>query len=179
MIFRGFSETLAYGAKSRSVPRLVRACLTAFVMVGIAAVDAALADEKGEAKSIEVDQVIDPTATDVLRIFRFRPPLVRIPAGKTVRFLNSRGQHTVISIRKMWPKGVPEVNLSNISAADVTFNKAGLYGFTCRVHGRYGMVMLIAVGDEWPNMEAAKAGIPSGRPGIRMKQLLAELEKAR
>ena len=177
MIFPGFSESSANGAKYQGAKGIVRACLCACVMIGLAAVGVAQADEKGEAKSIEVDQVIDPTATDVLRIFRFRPPLVRIPAGRTVRFLNSRGQHTVISIRKMWPKGVPEVNLSNISAADVTFNKAGLYGFTCRVHGRYGMVMLIAVGDEWPNLDAAKAGIPSGRPGIRMKQLMAELEK--
>lgn len=179
MAVLGVSEDAGFGCEHSCLKRSLRIGLCALAMLGVAAVGTAQADPKGTPKSIEVDQVIDPTAGDVLRIFRFRPPLVRIPAGKTVRFLNSRGQHTVISIRKMWPKGVPEVNLSNISAADVTFNKAGLYGFTCRVHGRYGMVMLIAVGDKWPNLEAAKAGIPSGRAGIRMKQLLAELEQAR
>ena len=125
---------------------------------------------------IVVDQVTDPRAGDVFMMFRFKPALVRVPVGRKVRILNSRGQHTVVSIKKMWPAGVPVVNLSNLDAADLRFNRPGLYGFTCKVHGRYGMVMLLAVGESWPNLEAARAGMPGGRAGARMRQLFAELE---
>lgn len=124
---------------------------------------------------IEIDQVTDVSAGDVYKMFRFSPALVRVPVGKTLRFLNSRGQHTVVSIKKMWPDGVPRANLANIRAADFRFNRPGLYGFTCKVHGRYGMVMLVAVGDLWPNRDAATKGVPGGRAGERMRQLLAEL----
>lgn len=127
---------------------------------------------------IEIDQVTDVSAGDVYKMFRFRPALVRVPVGKTLRFLNSRGQHTVVSIKKMWPEGVPKANLANIRAADIRFNRPGLYGFTCKVHGRYGMVMLVAVGEQWPNREAATKGVPGGRAGERMRQLLAELGEA-
>lgn len=126
--------------------------------------------------AIEIDQITDVSAGDVFKMFRFQPALVRIPVGKTLRFLNSRGQHTVVSIRKMWPKGVPRANLANIAAADIRFNRPGVYGFTCKVHGRYGMVMLVAVGDSWPNLQAAKRGVPGGRAGERMRQLISELD---
>lgn len=143
----------------------------------LASVGAAIADTADKRPPIEIDQVTDVSAGDIFRMFRFKPALVRVPVGRTLRFLNSRGQHTVISIKKMWPQGVPRANLANIAAADIRFNRPGLYGFTCKVHGRYGMVMLVAVGDDWPNYEAAKAGVPGGRAGERMRQLLAELEK--
>ncbi len=151
------------------------------IMIAMALVTGSLAqsqmDGRQEKPPIEIDQITDVSAGDVYKMFRFSPALVRVPVGKTLRFLNSRGQHTVVSIKKMWPDGVPKANLANIRAADIRFNRPGLYGFTCKVHGRYGMVMLVAVGDQWPNRDAAKKGVPGGRAGERMRRLLTELEE--
>lgn len=135
------------------------------------------ADPATEKPPIEVDQVIDVEATEAFEMFQFKPGLLRIPVGTRVRFLNMRGQHTVVSLRKMWPKDVPQIQLTNLSSTVISFNKPGVYPFTCKVHGRYGMVMLIAVGDEYPNLEAAKARIPGGLPGKRMRTFIAELEQ--
>lgn len=134
------------------------------------------ADAVKEKPAIEVDQIIDVEASEAFEMFQFKPGLLRIPVGTRVRFLNMRGQHTVVSLRKMWPKEVPTVNLTNLSSSVISFNKPGVYPFTCKVHGRYGMVMLIAVGDEYPNLKEAKERIPGGLPGKRMRMFIAELE---
>ena len=147
-----------------------------FVIAGAVA-GAYAAEQTSAEKPIEVDQVTDVTASDASLMFQFKPSLLRLKVGQKVRFLNSRGQHSVVSIKRMWPEGVPHINLTNLSAADITFNKPGVYGLTCKVHGRFGMVMLIAVGNELSNLEQARKGLPSGRAGARMKQLMSELEK--
>ena len=158
--------------------RLLQAIRRRAVLVGLlAAAVPGLACAPAAAQApIEVDQVTDPTASEPTRLFRFRPALLRVPVGTNVRFLNMRGQHTVVSLPKMWPDGVPLIRLSNLSSTDVRFDKAGVYGFTCKVHGCYGMVMLVAVGDVFPNLEAAKAGMPGGLAGERMRTLMAKLE---
>lgn len=149
-----------------------------FVIAGAVA-GAYATDQESLAKPIEVDQVTDPSVDDVSLMFQFKPTLLRVNVGQKVRFLNSRGQHSVISVKRMWPEGVPHINLTNLTAADITFNKAGVYGLTCKVHGRFGMVMLIAVGEELSNLKQVRKGMPSGRAGVRMKQLMEELEKSR
>ena len=135
-------------------------------------------DQQTDAELIEVDQVIDASAGDVSLMFQFKPTLLRVKAGQKVRFLNSRGQHSVVSIKRMWPEGVPHINLTNLAAADITFNKPGVYGLTCKVHGRFGMVMLIAVGEELSNLAEARKGMPSGRAGKRMRELMKELDNS-
>lgn len=94
-----------------------------------------------------VDQITDLSATAASGMFRFAPDLVRIAPGEAVTFLNSRGSHTVNTQKGLWPEGVPEVDISGQQRAEIVFEKPGLYGVTCRRHGKYGMVMLIAVGD--------------------------------
>lgn len=135
-----------------------------------------LADPADGSPVIEVDQVIDVRAASAFDMFRFKPGLLRVPVGKRIRFLNMRGQHTVVSLRKMWPKDVPTIHLDNMSDSIIRFNKPGVYPLTCKVHGRHGMVMLVAVGDTFPNLEEAKAGIPGGMAGKRMRMLIDELE---
>ena len=80
-------------------------------------------------------------------MFRFAPDLVRIAPGETVTFLNSRGSHTVKTQKGLWPEGAPTVDIAGQLSTDVPFDEPGLYGVICGRHGKYGMVMLVAVGD--------------------------------
>ncbi len=101
----------------------------------------------GKTASGTVDQITDFSATAASGMFRFAPDLMRIAPGDTVTFLNSRGSHTVKSQAGLWPDGAPAVDIVGRLRADVPFDRPGLYGVTCRRHGKYGMVMLVAVGD--------------------------------
>ena len=94
-----------------------------------------------------VDQLTDFSASAASGMFRFAPDLVRVEPGETVTFLNSRGSHTVKTQRGFWPEGAPTVNIAGQLRVDVPFDEPGLYGVICGRHGKYGMVMLVAVGD--------------------------------
>ncbi|MEM9250252.1 MAG: plastocyanin/azurin family copper-binding protein [Pseudomonadota bacterium] len=94
-----------------------------------------------------VHQVSDHAAAIARHIFRFEPAILMLEPGDTVRFLNSVGSHTVMSQDGLWPGGVEIVDIRGEREANVTFDTPGLYGITCARHGRYGMTMLIAVGD--------------------------------
>ena len=94
-----------------------------------------------------VDQITDFSATAASGMFRFAPDLVRVAPGETVTFLNSRGSHTVKTQKGLWPEGTPRIDIAGQLRAEVPFNEPGLYGVICGRHGKYGMVMLVAVGD--------------------------------
>ncbi len=123
---------------------LPAAITTVFFGVGFAGASQALRT---------VDQLTDFSVSSASGMFRFAPDLVHVEPGETVTFLNSRGSHTVFSQKGLWPDGVPPVDISGQLRADVVFDRPGLYGVTCRRHGRYGMVMLVAVGDVIPGEE--------------------------
>lgn len=103
-----------------------------------------------------VDQITNFSVSSASGMFQFAPNLVRIEPGETLTFLNSRGAHTVKSQKGFWPEGAPEVDITGQLEADVVFEKAGIYGVTCRRHGKYGMVMVVAVGDVEPTEEDYK-----------------------
>ena len=90
-----------------------------------------------------VDQITDSSATAASGMFRFAPDLVRIAPGEAITFLNSRGSHTINTQKGLWPEGVPEIDISGQQRAAIVFDHPGLYGVTCRRHGKYGMVMLV------------------------------------
>ncbi len=177
MRFFSFAALASLPGSFRRPPAYAVALAAMIVLAGGHGIGHAT-DQQTDAKPIEVDQVIDPSAGDVSLMFQFKPSLLRLQPGQKVRFLNSRGQHSVVSIKRMWPEGVPHINLTNLTAADITFNKPGVYGLTCKVHGRFGMVMLIAVGEELSNLAQARKGMPGGRAGKRMRELMAELDNS-
>ena len=122
------------------VGRTLAACLAVVVVGGIGFAF-------GQQAHRTVDQITDFSATAASGMFRFAPDLVRIAPGETVTFLNSRGSHTVKTQKGLWPEGAPLVDIAGQLRADVPFDEPGLYGLICGRHGRYGMVMLVAVGD--------------------------------
>jgi len=94
-----------------------------------------------------IHQVTDHGAAVAQHMFRFEPNILRLEPGETVRFLNSVGSHTVKSQVGLWPDDVAVVDIKGQRKIDVVFDRPGLYGVTCARHGRYGMTMLIAVGE--------------------------------
>lgn len=107
-----------------------------------------------------VHQIIDLNADTPAHAFRFEPKMLHVPAGSTVRFKGSTGRHTVTSIIRMIPVGARAFEIRGQPEMDLTFDKEGVYGIRCRVHGRHGMVMLLIVGDPSSNLEEARAYLP-------------------
>lgn len=129
-------------------------------------------------KATEVDQVTDPTAGHVLDMFRFEPDFVHLPVGAEVIFNNSRGQHTVNSISGLIPDGVEEISIANTSTSTRTLDVPGIYVLTCKIHGRYGMVMMIAIGEPetWTNPPETWTKKLTNHPGKKLDLLLARLK---
>ena len=126
---------------------------------------------------IDVNQLIEAEAIDPFEMFKFSPSYIEIDPGDTVRFLNSMGQHTVVSIKDMLPDGAKPFEISHQKVAEVRFDHPGVYGIRCKVHTRYGMVMLIKVGDKLANLDQAR-NVKHGRMAKkRFKQLFAQLDK--
>ena len=87
----------------------------------------------------------------------FEPNYLAIQPGDTVTFVPTDKSHNVETIKDMLPEGA-EVFKSKVNEEfTVTFDVPGLYGVKCTPHFAMGMVAAIAVGDELPNLDAAKA----------------------
>jgi plastocyanin len=153
-------------------------CLFALVIAALIHVSFGAAAQETD-KGQPVDQISDPTVTSVLDMFRFEPDLVRLPVGGRVTFNNSRGQHTVKSAKGLLPEGVEKISIANTSSETRTLDIPGLYVLTCKVHGRYGMVMLIAVGEPetWTHAANTWTRSLSGRAGEKLGHLLQRLEE--
>lgn len=126
----------------------------------------------------KIDQISDPLADRVLDMFRFEPNFVALKTGERVTFNNSRGQHTVVSVKGLIPDGVEKISVANTATETMTMDVPGLYVLTCKVHGRYGMVMLLAVGDpdSWKNPPEGWTRKLSGRYDEKLQELLAKLD---
>ncbi|WP_208982170.1 plastocyanin/azurin family copper-binding protein [Pseudovibrio sp. JE062] len=131
-----------------------------------------------ESKTYSVNQVTDASANTPSHMFRFEPDLLEVPLGATVKFDNFDGNHTVISIKKMTPEGGPKFKFSKMSPdRNVTFDTPGIYGVTCGIHGRFGMAMIIKVGeDNAEDLKSARTVVPGGRMGTKISQILDRLE---
>ncbi|WP_299483725.1 plastocyanin/azurin family copper-binding protein [uncultured Roseibium sp.] len=126
----------------------------------------------------DIDQITDPAAETVLDMFRFEPDFVALPLGGRVTFNNSRGQHTVHSMKGLIPEGVEAISIANTASETRTMDVPGLYVLSCKVHGRYGMVMLIAVGEReaWKNPPGSWTKKMPGRAGEKLDLLLKKLD---
>lgn len=121
-----------------------------------------------------VDQITDAKATAATNMFRFEPNFLRVAVGEEVAFLNSRGEHTVHSVPQLWPGQMPPVAISNKMEARVAFAEEGFYGFRCRRHGQYGMVMLVVAGQPGDSAVTV-AAIDEMRARPREKKAFADL----
>ncbi|WP_456388936.1 plastocyanin/azurin family copper-binding protein [Profundibacter sp.] len=126
----------------------MNALKTATLLFALLAVSAPVA-HAGE--TYEIDQITDMSASTPEQFYRFEPNYFWIKPGDTVRFLNSVGNHTVKTVRGIWPDGIVEVDIEHEPEYEITLNTPGVYGFKCKVHNRHGMFALIVVGDVEPD----------------------------
>lgn len=101
----------------------------------------------------EIDQLTDMSAVTPEQFYRFEPNYFWIKPGDSVRFLNSIGNHTVKSVRGIWPEEIDEVDIEHEPKYEITLSEPGIYGFKCKVHNRHGMFALIIVGEVEPKFD--------------------------
>ncbi|MCV6575777.1 MAG: hypothetical protein OIF58_08595 [Cohaesibacter sp.] len=124
-----------------------------------------------------VNQIIDLNAKSSYQAFRFEPDYLWLKPGTVVRFKGSTGRHTVSSVRGMYPKGAKPFEIRGRPKMDIAFDKEGVYGIRCRVHGRHGMAMLIIVGDPNVNLEKARSQKVGKKEAVKFKRLFERLDK--
>ena len=83
--------------------------------------------------------------------------------------------HNVETIKDMLPEGVEPFKSRVNEEFTVTFDVPGLYGIKCTPHFAMGMVGAIAVGDELPNLDAAKAATVPNKARERLEAAFAGL----
>lgn len=106
----------------------------------------------------------------------FEPALVKLAPGDTVTFIPTDKGHNAESIKEMTPEGAELFKSGMNKEVTVTYTVPGVYGIKCAPHFAMGMVMVVVVGDDLGNLEAAKAAKAPGKAKERFEALFAELE---
>ena len=110
-------------------------------------------------------------------IMAFEPPLTKIKVGDSVKFVASDQGHSAESIEGMAPDGAKPFKGEIGQNVTETFDKEGVYGVRCSPHYVIGMVGLIAVGDTYPNLAAAKGAPTNPEAKKRLDADFAKLGK--
>lgn len=105
----------------------------------------------------------------------FEPNFLAIQPGDTVTFVPTDKSHNVENIKDMLPDGVAPFKSKANEEFTMTFDVPGLYGFKCTPHFAMGMAGMIAVGDELPNLDAAKAAKVPNKAKERLDAAYAAL----
>jgi pseudoazurin len=86
----------------------------------------------------------------------FEPAFVQAQPGDTVTFVATDKGHNAETIKDMLPEGAETFKGKMGETITVTLDAPGVYGVKCAPHFGMGMVVLITVGDDLPNLDAAK-----------------------
>ncbi|WP_370209046.1 pseudoazurin [Pararhodobacter marinus] len=105
----------------------------------------------------------------------FEPAHLKIEPGDTVNFVPTDKSHNAESILGMIPEGAEAFKGKINQEVSITFDEIGLYGVKCMPHYAMGMVALIEVGDELPNLDQAMEAKNPGQAAARMALLLNEV----
>lgn len=131
-----------------------------------------------DAEMHEVDMLnVDPD--DRQQRMVFKPAIVQVQPGDTVRFLATERGHNAQSIDGMTPDGAEEFRGRINEEIEVTLDVEGTYGYVCQPHQTMGMIGFILVGDFTSNLDAVReaAGTLRGRDTTRrVEEYLAEID---
>lgn len=128
----------------------------------------------GAAKAAEVQVKLVNAGPD--GPMSFDPSFVKIKPGDSVKFVAADQGHNAESIEGMAPDGAKPFKGQFSKDLTVTFDKEGVYGVRCMPHFIMGMSALVAVGDNYPNLAAAKAAADKTNPEAK-KRLGANFAK--
>lgn len=122
------------------------------------ALGAALAVAAGAAAAETVEvEMLNFDREDPSRVMVYKPEIIRIQPGDTVRWVSVDDFHNTASIDGMIPEGAEPWESELSADFEYTFEQEGTYGYICTPHGGIGMVGLVLVGDHTANLEAARA----------------------
>ncbi|MFD1333685.1 pseudoazurin [Methylopila musalis] len=105
----------------------------------------------------------------------FEPSFIKANVGDTIKFVATDPSHNAETVPGFLPEGAKEFKGEFSKDVSVTVDKEGVYGVKCLPHVGMGMVALIAVGSNYPNLDAAK-GLKF--TGVAKKKFEALLKKA-
>lgn len=108
----------------------------------------------------------------------FEPAFLKVEPGDTVNFVPTDKSHNAESILGMLPDGAEAWKGKINQPVSVTLDEEGVYGVKCMPHYAMGMVALIQVGDETPNLDAALATKHPGQAAKRMALLFEQVGPA-
>jgi len=147
-----------------------RVALPAALALAIAAATGAAAE------TVEVE-MLNFDRDDPSRVMVYKPEIIRIRPGDTVRWVSVDDFHNTASIEGMIPEGAEPWESELSADFEYTFEQEGTYGYICTPHGAIGMVGLVLVGDHTVNLEAAKAVEHAMQPvADKFADLFAEIE---
>jgi len=96
----------------------------------------------------------------------FKPAVLRVQPGDTVKFVATDRGHNAVSIKDMAPDGAVAFKGKINEEIEITFDVPGTYGYVCQPHQAMGMIGFVMVGDFTANLEAVRtaAAALKGRP---------------
>ena len=100
--------------------------------------------------------------------------IARIDVGDTITWVPTSKGHNVHFIAG--PEGweLPKKSKNNKEVA-ITFDTPGVYLYQCTPHATMGMIAMVVVGEDMPNLDDIKAMKMRGKSKKKMKELLSEL----
>ena len=87
----------------------------------------------------------------------FEPALIRAQPGDVIRFVPTDPSHNAETLPAMLPEGAAGGRGRMNAVFDLRVDRPGVYGVKCAPHYGMGMVALVAVGRNWPNLATARA----------------------
>lgn len=127
-------------------------------LLGLAFAVAAAAGVQAKTVEVEMLNLADG------QVMVFKPAVVKIEPGDTVRFVATDPAHNAQSMPEMTPEGGTSFNVPFNQTKEITFETEGVHGYKCLPHYAMGMVGLVVVGDPSVNLEQAKAAVDSAPP---------------
>jgi len=124
--------------------------------------DEAMAETSGTVHEVKM---LNTDPDDRSQKMVYKPRVLRISPGDTVRFLPSDPGHNSASSRGMLPDGAEDWKSRIGQEFEVTLSIPGIYGYNCTPHKASGMVGLIVVEGEGmlDNLEEAKSARQVGK----------------
>lgn len=107
----------------------------------------------------------------------FEPGFVRVAPGDTVTFVVTDKTHNAETIPGLLPDGATPFKGKTNQEIQVQFDVPGAYAIKCLPHFAMGMVALVVVGEEAPDLTAIKAAKLPGKARERMDIYIAESEQ--
>ena len=109
------------------------------------------------------------------QMMAFEPAFLRVLPGDTIVFVPTDRSHNAETIPELTPNSAQGWSGEIGREVTVTLTQPGLYGYRCKAHYPMGMVGLIQVGSEVPNLDEVQSALLPGRASERMKVLVSQV----